>query len=88
MAAATAAAAAADIIMFESQNELDDDTGRQLKSKLRSVCLSMLYNIWHGKVLKEYVIRFSHRGMLDFVEDCGLDVKCIKSHSMIKSLFI
>ena len=85
MAAATAAAAAADIIMFESQNELDDDTGRQLKSKLRSVCLSMLYNIWHGK---EYIICFSHRGILDFVEDCGLDVKHIKSHSMTESLFI
>jgi len=30
LAALTAAMAAADIIMFESQNELDDDTGKQL----------------------------------------------------------
>ena len=30
---------------------------------------------WHGKVPKEYVIRFSCRGMLDLVEDCGFDVK-------------
>ena len=32
-------------------------------------------NIWHGKVPEEYVIRFSHRGMLDFVEDCCFDLQ-------------
>ena len=40
-------------------------------------------NIWHGKVPS---IRFSCRGMLNFVEDCGLDVKTHKITFDILSL--
>ena len=41
----------------------------------RRIMRNMYKHKWHGKVPKVYVIRFSHKGMLDFVEDCGLDVK-------------
>ena len=61
--------------MFQNQawsKTMLNNSLNSVLSQVRNHLVRLTHHIWHGKVP---YIRFTSRGMLDFVEDCGLDVK-------------